>query len=149
MNKSTRRYANIQTIFYSIYAYSSSQKSQNLRRKKSIYRKEESTTHYRNMPVRTTSEECRRSLMYKKKQDVSQCKSRVSTHPLYAPFIHRTNFKCLMLVQRWTKLTSVSEKGVYLVSSRRKVMRSFRSLAFLRPPKAILVPGMYFFGFSR
>jgi len=28
-------------------------------------------------------------------------------------------------------------------------MRSFLSLAFLRPPKAILVPGMYFFGFSR
>lgn len=28
-------------------------------------------------------------------------------------------------------------------------MRSFRSLAFLRPPKAILVPGMYFLGFSR
>jgi hypothetical protein len=28
-------------------------------------------------------------------------------------------------------------------------MRSFRSLGFLRPPKAILVPGMYFLGFSR
>jgi len=28
-------------------------------------------------------------------------------------------------------------------------MRSFLSLAFFRPPKAILVPGMYFFGFSR
>lgn len=38
---------------------------------------------------------------------------------------------------------------LYLVSLRRKVMRSLRSLAFLRPPKAILVPGMYFFGFSR
>jgi hypothetical protein len=40
-------------------------------------------------------------------------------------------------------------RDVYLVSSLRKVMRSFRSLAFLRPPKAILVPGMYFLGFSR
>lgn len=29
------------------------------------------------------------------------------------------------------------------------VMRSLRSLAFFRPPKAILVPGMYFLGFSR
>jgi len=38
---------------------------------------------------------------------------------------------------------------VYFVSSRRKVIRSFLSLAFLRPPKAILVPGMYFLGFSR
>lgn len=38
---------------------------------------------------------------------------------------------------------------LYLVSSRRKVMRSFLSLPFFRPPKAILVPGMYFFGFSR
>lgn len=28
-------------------------------------------------------------------------------------------------------------------------MRSLRSLGFLRPPKAILVPGMYFLGFSR
>ena len=28
-------------------------------------------------------------------------------------------------------------------------MRSFRSLGFFRPPKAILVPGMYFLGFSR
>lgn len=29
------------------------------------------------------------------------------------------------------------------------VIRSFLSLAFLRPPKAIFVPGMYFLGFSR
>lgn len=29
------------------------------------------------------------------------------------------------------------------------VMMSFLSLSFLRPPKAILVPGMYFLGFSR
>lgn len=29
------------------------------------------------------------------------------------------------------------------------VMRSLRSLVFLRPPKAILVPGMNFLGFSR
>jgi hypothetical protein len=39
--------------------------------------------------------------------------------------------------------------GVYLVSSRSQVIRSFLSLAFFRPPKAILVPGMYFLGFSR
>lgn len=38
---------------------------------------------------------------------------------------------------------------LYLVSDLRKVMMSFLSLGFLRPPKAILVPGMYFFGFSR
>jgi len=37
----------------------------------------------------------------------------------------------------------------YFVSSRRKVIRSFRSLAFFNPPKAIFVPGMYFLGFSR
>lgn len=29
------------------------------------------------------------------------------------------------------------------------VIRSLRSLGFFRPPKAILVPGMYFLGFSR
>lgn len=29
------------------------------------------------------------------------------------------------------------------------VIRSFLSLSFFKPPKAILVPGMYFFGFSR
>lgn len=29
------------------------------------------------------------------------------------------------------------------------VIRSFLSLPFFSPPKAILVPGMYFFGFSR
>ena len=40
-------------------------------------------------------------------------------------------------------------EDIYLVSSRRKVIRSLRSLGFLRPPKAILVPGMYFLGFSR
>jgi len=38
---------------------------------------------------------------------------------------------------------------LYLVSAWRKVMRSFLSLPFFRPPKAILVPGMYFLGFSR
>jgi hypothetical protein len=43
----------------------------------------------------------------------------------------------------------VAWRGAYLVSSLRKVMRSLRSFGFLRPPKAILVPGMYFLGFSR
>jgi hypothetical protein len=42
-----------------------------------------------------------------------------------------------------------SAGNVYLVSVWRKVIRSLRSLFFLRPPKAILVPGMYFLGFSR
>jgi len=28
-------------------------------------------------------------------------------------------------------------------------IRSFLSFSFFRPPKAILVPGMYFLGFSR
>ena len=40
-------------------------------------------------------------------------------------------------------------RDAYLVSSARKVIKSLRSLGFLRPPKAILVPGMYFLGFSR
>lgn len=38
---------------------------------------------------------------------------------------------------------------VYFVSSRRKVIRLSLSFAFFRPPNAILVPGMYFLGFSR
>ena len=38
---------------------------------------------------------------------------------------------------------------VYFVSSFKNVIRSFLSLSFLSPPNAILVPGMYFFGFSR
>lgn len=38
---------------------------------------------------------------------------------------------------------------IYWVALRRWVIRSFLSLAFLRPPKAILVPGMYFLGFSK
>ena len=37
----------------------------------------------------------------------------------------------------------------YLVALLRYVIRSLRSLAFFMPAKAILVPGMYFFGFSR
>lgn len=32
---------------------------------------------------------------------------------------------------------------------RTNVIRSFLSLPFFKPPKAIFVPGMYFFGFSR
>jgi len=35
------------------------------------------------------------------------------------------------------------------VDSLRKVIRSFLSFSFFNPPKAILVPGMYFLGFSR
>ena len=40
------------------------------------------------------------------------------------------------------RLLLIGKKGTY-------VIKSFRSLGFFRPPKAILVPGMYFFGFSR
>jgi hypothetical protein len=48
----------------------------------------------------------------------------------------------LFATMKWTP-------SLYWVSFLRKVIRSFLSLAFFRPPKAILVPGMYFFGFSR
>lgn len=34
-------------------------------------------------------------------------------------------------------------------SGRTYVIRSFLSFSFFRPPNAILVPGMYFLGFSR
>lgn len=37
---------------------------------------------------------------------------------------------------------------VYLVASLSQVMRLLRSLSFFRPAKAILVPGIYFLGFS-
>jgi hypothetical protein len=40
-------------------------------------------------------------------------------------------------------------KAAYEVDSLRKAIRSFLSFSFFRPPKAILVPGMYFLGFSR
>lgn len=36
-----------------------------------------------------------------------------------------------------------------LVASFKYVIKSFRSFSFLRPPNAIFVPGIYFFGFSR
>ena len=39
--------------------------------------------------------------------------------------------------------------GILTVFSCSQVIRSLRSLAFLRPANAILVPGMYFLGFSR
>ena len=42
-----------------------------------------------------------------------------------------------------------SVSAFYFVDSFKKVIRSFRSLAFFKPAKAILVPGMYFLGFSR
>ena len=45
-----------------------------------------------------------------------------------------------LLVALWGG--KVGAKGPY-------VMRSFLSFSFFRPPKAILVPGMYFLGFSR
>lgn len=53
-------------------------------------------------------------------------------------------------VKRTLRIGESWQNGnVYLVLLRRKVMRSLRSLSFLRPPNAILVPGMYFLGFSR
>lgn len=59
----------------------------------------------------------------------------------------------MMMVHMMVKTSSdaviVLLRRVYFVSSLRKVIKSFRSLGFLRPPKAILVPGIYFLGFSR
>jgi len=47
-------------------------------------------------------------------------------------------------------MLSLHARGiVYLVASRKWVIKSFRSFSFFNPPKAIFVPGMYFFGFSR
>ena len=37
----------------------------------------------------------------------------------------------------------------YLGGRETYVIKSFLSFSFFNPPKAILVPGMYFFGFSR
>ena len=42
-----------------------------------------------------------------------------------------------------------AEKSTCLGPVDEYVIKSFLSLAFLRPPKAIFVPGIYFFGFSR
>jgi hypothetical protein len=41
------------------------------------------------------------------------------------------------------RVKALGWRGAYFVSSLRKVIRSLRSLGFLRPPKAILVPGAY------
>ena len=51
-------------------------------------------------------------------------------------------------------LTEVARKCQHLsymrfLSMRTYVIRSFRSFSFFSPPKAIFVPGIYFFGFSR
>lgn len=43
----------------------------------------------------------------------------------------------------------LSKRGSVLRMWVAYVMRSLRSLGFFRPPNAIFVPGMYFFGFSR
>jgi len=40
-------------------------------------------------------------------------------------------------------------KLIYFVWFLKKVIKSFLSFSFFKPPNAILVPGMYFFGFSR
>ena len=46
-------------------------------------------------------------------------------------------------------LTTNPQQPIYAVASFKCVIRSFLSFAFLSPPNAIFVPGMYFFGFSR
>jgi len=50
-------------------------------------------------------------------------------------------------------LEEARERSAYSSFKRQRnetyVMISFLSLSFLRPPNAILVPGMYFLGFSR
>ena len=48
-------------------------------------------------------------------------------------------------------LRHVSSIGMLQVEGMRRtyVIKSFLSFAFFSPPKAILVPGMYFLGFSR
>src|ERR1700735_4244525 len=51
------------------------------------------------------------------------------------------------LVSRLVSLIVQGQKD--RVSNRTYVIRSLRSLVFFRPPKAILVPGMYFLGFPR
>jgi len=55
-----------------------------------------------------------------------------------------TVYACLLIMN-----TRPKNGVVYFVSLARKVIKSFRSLSFLRPPNAIFVPGMYFLGFSR
>lgn len=53
------------------------------------------------------------------------------------------------LVELRRNLEQVSVSDHNLPHPSTNVIRSFLSLPFFNPPKAILVPGMYFFGFSR
>lgn len=54
----------------------------------------------------------------------------------------------LVALRRW--LLYISLMRVYRGDNEEAyVIRSFLSFAFFNPPKAILVPGMYFLGFSR
>lgn len=52
------------------------------------------------------------------------------------------SFKKLKIKSAWMFLDMIKIGEAY-------VMRSLRSFSFFRPPKAILVPGIYFLGFSR
>ena len=54
----------------------------------------------------------------------------------------------LVALRRWLYNVSVCVCMVGY-SEEAYVIKSFRSFAFFNPPKAILVPGMYFLGFSR
>lgn len=55
----------------------------------------------------------------------------------------------IYLVSSRSQLANVSTQGEETQGRETNVTRSFLSLFFFRPPKAILVPGMYFLGFSR
>lgn len=55
-----------------------------------------------------------------------------------------TNKKIIIVAVRCRKHSSFRELG-----NKTYWIKSFLSLSFFNPPKAILVPGIYFFGFSR
>jgi hypothetical protein len=100
-----------------------------------------------------------------KKEEIGRCHSSIHWTPIsYVYIFYRREevegFSCIIASRTQRRecedrrcvedeVGMVVEVFVYLVASFKKVIRSFRSLAFLRPAKAILVPGMYFLGFSR
>lgn len=61
----------------------------------------------------------------------------------------------MVALRKWLEAKKVSGKSsrkthsVIYQESETYVIKSFLSLSFFKPPKAILVPGMYFLGFSR
>jgi hypothetical protein len=54
-----------------------------------------------------------------------------------------------LLLEEGDKVCNLFISDVFEMTDKLKACLPFLSLAFLRPPKAILVPGMYFLGFSR